>query len=213
MHQCRALLTAIVIIGSASLLTPSTASADPDPGLIGQRYVGADLTYAHYHSSRYDHTWGGAADINLPVAPGYDVAFAYDPTHLTGPGYSRYDHSLAATALAYNRDDYGKAFFSATLGQMWDTTRLLSASYHNDATFWALGTGVEAALNATTAINYHIGYRRSFHGGDLSPTWRFGVQADHWFTGQWAGVVSADYDMVRHAPDALVYTAGARFRF
>lgn len=183
------------------------------PGLLGRRYFGAGITYGHFHSVRYTDAEGVSADLNLPVAPGLDAAFNYDFSHVMGSQYSRPEHVFGASLVAYTQDEYGKPFFVAGLEQDMRRTRIQGVlDTHND-TLWLLGAGLETTFGSDTAITYRLDYSRPITNGQVNPTLRYKVQANHWFTSRLAGVVSFTYCQIAHAPDELLYTAGVRVLF
>ena len=204
----------LAILGALALSAFSLGAADtPDSGLIGKRYLGADLTWEHFHASRYDDAQGAAAEVNLPVNSGLDAAFGYAFSHLTGPGLSGLDHRLSASLLAYNHDEYGKAFFAVALEQPMDRTRVQGILTENSQTLWALGAGLEASLDSDTAVTCRVDYSDTFKSGSRRPTWRYRVQLNHWFTPIASGVVSLSYNQNKGAPDSLLYTVGVRVLF
>ncbi len=213
MKNCN-LMLAVALLGGATLFaqTPPADSAS-GPGLIGKRYFGADLTWAHYHSSRYSDAEGASAMVNLPMAPGFDATFAYDFSHLMGTGYSNPQHVLGASVLAYSQDEYGKPFFTAGLTEVMQRPRMNGiVNAHNDAA-WTLGAGLESDLDDTLAVTYRIDYTDTFGGSPLNPAWRYSVQFTTWLTPVVSGVASVSYNQIRHSPNSLLFTLGMRVRF
>jgi hypothetical protein len=202
-----------LIVGGLSLTPILSAYDGQEGGLIGKRYAGADLSYQYYHSSRYDNSLDGALLVNNPVAPNVDAIFSYGLSHLMGPNYSRVRNQLSASVLTYAQDEYGKPFFTATLGEAWDTAKSYGAQLSDNSTFWGLGAGIEVGFMGNSAMTYTLSYTDGFRGSMLNPTWKYGLQLSHWFKPRVAGVASFTYNQISHAPDALQYTVGVRFLF
>ncbi|MDD2764062.1 MAG: hypothetical protein PHE83_08845 [Opitutaceae bacterium] len=213
MNHCRALI--IVTLAGGLLFAASGLSAadNQSPGLIGKRYYGVDLSLEHYHSAWLDNAIGGLGSVNLPVAPGFDAAIAYGYSHLTGTDYSRDENTLSASVIAYSQDEYGKPYFSATLGEAWNSASLLGVKTNIDGSYWALGAGLEVPFGQLAAVTYSIGYSDSFSSNGRNPTWRYGVQGNYWFTPKISGIASVSYNQIRHAPDTWLYTLGVRVLF
>ncbi len=207
------IITVAIALGSMSLISTALPADGQDPGLIGQRYAGGDLSLEHYHSSRFDDAQGGSLTLNLPVAPGFDANFGYAPSHLMGSNYSRTEGLLRGSLIAYSSDEYGKPFFAVTLAQAWDTTKVMGTSSDNNSTLWGLGAGVEVPYGNDTAMTCSLSYSDAFRSSTRNPAWRYSLQVNHWFTPKVSGVVSLSYDQVSHAPDGLLFTLGARVTF
>ncbi len=202
-----------LIMGSL-VLTPALSAFDgQDGGLIGKRYAGADLGYQYYHSARYDNSWDGGVLVNDPLTTNLDATFSYGLSHLMGPNYSRVRNQLNASLVTYAQDEYGKPFFTVSLGELWDTARTFGTQISDSSTVWGLGAGIEVGFMGDSAMTYSVSYSDGFNGSTMNPTWKYGLQLNHWFKPQVAGVASFTYNQIRHAPDALQYTVGIRVLF
>jgi hypothetical protein len=213
MKDLKTLIVATLIAGGF-LLTPPLSFADgQEGGLIGKRYAGGDLSLEHFHSVRFDDAEDFGALVNVPVYSNLDATFRYGLSHLMGPNYSRVQNDLSATVVTYAQDEYGKPFFSATLGQGWDTTKFNGSQISDNSTLWGFAAGIEVGFMGDSAITYSLGFSDGFKGSGRNPTWKCGLQLNHWFTPRIAGLASFTYNKINHAPDSLQYTVGMRFVF
>ena len=205
----------VFCFAAALLLSTGRLPAQPIPtptaGLIGHRQAGIDLTYDDYNSAATRYTIGTAATVNQPINGKIDLSFGYDLSHTTESDHGLNHNALHATVLTYQPTEYGNAYFAGTLGQRWDRLKTFGVLSRDDDAFWALSTGYEVPLGDVTAINAGLAYRANFRGNKTTLQYR--LEANHWFSSGFAGVVSASYNQVNKAPDTLLYTAGLRWAF
>jgi len=207
-------MLAVTVVAGGFLFAPTRGLADgQEGGLIGKRYAGADLGYQYYHSNRFDNSWDGGLLANDPLTTNLDATFNYGLSHLVGPNYSRVQNQLSASLLTYAQDEYGKPFFSVTLGEAWSTAKSFGSQLSDNSTIWGLGAGLEVGFMGDSALTYSLSYTDGFHGSAQNPTWKYGLQLNHWFKPQVAGIVSVTYNQIRHAPDSVQYSIGLRYLF
>jgi len=203
----------IIAFAGALLLGSGTAQAQQAPvaegGLIGRHFAGFDLTYDHYSSAAIGYTFGVAATLNQPINEKIDVSFGYDLAGNNDSVHGLNHNALHGTVLTYQHTEYGNAYFAGTLGQSWDRVKTSGVLSRKDDAYWALSTGYEVPINATTAINAGLTYRAPFPGN--SKTLQYRLEANHWFSSELAGVVSISYNQISHSPDTMLYTAGLRW--
>ncbi|MBI4625284.1 MAG: hypothetical protein HY736_18945 [Verrucomicrobia bacterium] len=203
----------VVFAAGALLLGPGSLPAQPattaEAGLIGRRHAGLDFTYDHYNSAVIDYAFGAAAALNLPVNRTIDLSFRYDLSHTNDSNYGLNHNALHATVLTYRRNEYGNAYFAGTLGQSWNRLKTFGVLSRDDDALWALSTGYEIPVGAVTAINARLSYGDAFRRN--KKTLRYRLEANHWFSSDFAGVASVSYNQVKNAPDTLLYTAGLRW--
>jgi hypothetical protein len=79
---------------------------------------------------------------------------------------------------------------------------------------WGLRAGYEIAVARRTAINAGVAYTDAFDRQNTrAQAWRFYAEANHWFSSDFAGVLSLSYRQLKASPDAISYTAGVRWGF
>lgn len=201
------LFVAALLLGASGLQAQLTPNAEA--GLIGRRYAGFDFTYDRYNSDVIDYTFGADARTNLPLNDKLDLTFGYDLAHTNDSDHGLNHNALHATLLTYRRNEYGNAYFAGTLGQAWNRVKTFGVLARDDDAFWALTTGYEIPVGAVTAINLGLSYRDAFRGNRATLQYR--AEANHWFSSDFAGVVSASYNQIKNAPDTLLFTAGVRW--
>jgi len=183
-------------------------------GLLGRFYVGADYTHQHFTGEAAGRTRGGSAMVNFPYTATLDLGFAYDYAHLAGTGDGATTNAFTASVLTHNQTEYGKGYFAAGLGHAWDNVRQFGVSERDNNAFWMVRIGYEMPFGPKMAVNAGVGYTDTFGRG----LYRMGVvqyrlEANRWFSNVVAGVISASYQQVSKAPNALYYTAGLRWSF
>lgn len=201
----------VVLLG-ARLAAQSLHS---EAGLLGKSHAGADFTYIDHTGSKLDKARGASADFNVPVSGKFDFGFGYDYSYVSGRNdYRVSGHALNASLLTYNRTEYGKAYFSGTLGHAWDRVKSLGVSSRENGAIWAVRAGYEVPVAECTAINAGMGFSDAFNGRTTrNPTVEYRIEANHWFNPGFAGVVSAAYHQIKRTPDAALYTVGLRWAF
>ncbi len=200
-----------------SLVALSTASfaqsAAAESGLIGKRYAGADFTYDHFTGSSLDHAMGATARVNVPFSQAVDLGLSYSYVDATGANASATDRALAASWLTHRPTEYGTGYFGASLGHAWHRLGGPAARRDNGA-FWGVRAGYEFSVAPRTALNAGLGFSDAFDQDNArGQVVRASLEANHWFSAEVAGVVSASYAHVRKAPDSITYTAGLRWAF
>jgi hypothetical protein len=205
----------VTIVAAGVLLgTPSVAQdINAKGGLLGKRYAGADFTYADYKSETFDDSQSGSAIFNTPVSPRHDFSVVYDYTYTSGQSQSIKGNSISLGWLAFNRSEYGKAYFGATLGHAWDEVKTPSSSKREKDGIWSARIGLEVPFNDQTAVNCSIGYLDGFDSQIRQGTVEYRLEGSYWLSARVAGVVSAAYHQVKQAPDAGLYRVGLRFGF
>jgi hypothetical protein len=203
-------ITAGALLPAASLSAQSVAG---EPGLIGKRYAGADYTYDHFNGSTIDHTHGVAGFVNLPVAANGDVGFGYSYADTAGStsGYGAIAKGLSGSYLVHEQTPYGRGYFAATLGHNWERVTTAGVEQRDNRSFWGVRAGYEMPLGRVTALNAGISYSDAFKDG--ASLTRYYVEANHWFSRDIAGVLSAAYKQIGKSPDAVAYTFGLRWAF
>ncbi len=208
----------IVAVAAAFLLFLSAdvvaAPATSEAGLIGKPYAGVDFTYFDYSGSRYDQAPGGSAKFNVPLSPKYDLGFSYDYSDVSGDQLSLSKHAASLSLLTYNRNEYGRAYFSGSIGHAWDRVTLAGVSDRDNGMIWSVRAGYEVPMGERTAVNAGIGYADSFDSRTArNDTIDFRVEASHWLNRNLAGIVSGSYHQIKDAPDAILYTIGLRWLY
>jgi hypothetical protein len=203
------MITAGALLPAASLCAQTAAG---EPGLIGKRYAGADYTYDHYTGSTLDHAHGVGGLVNLPVAANGDLGFGYSYADAEGgTSYGAISKALSGSYLVHEDTEYGRGYFAATLGHGWDRVTVAGVEQRDNRSFWGVRAGYEIRAGRHTAINAGIGFSDAFSDG-ASQT-RYYVEANHWFSHDLAGVLSAAYKQISKSPDAVAYTFGLRWAF
>jgi hypothetical protein len=203
------IITAGALLPAASALAQTVAG---EPGLIGKRYAGGDYSYDHYSGSSIDHAHGVAGFVNLPVTPKADVGFAYTYSDAEGgPNYGAIGKGLSGSFLVHEPTPYGRGYFAATLGHGWNRVTTAGIERRDNRAFWGVRAGYEIPMGRSTALNAGISYSDPFKDG--SSLMRYYVEANHWFSRELAGVISASYKQIQKSPDAVSYTAGLRWAF
>lgn len=205
-----AVTTGALSLSSLALLAPHTAAADP--GLIGKRHTGLDLTYNHFDRAVLDNARGAAASVNLPLNAKFDASFAYDYARASDGNVRLGHHGLRASLLTYNLTEHGKAYFSGTLGHGWDRLKAAGTTSRDDDSFWSVAAGYEVPLGDRTAFNLGLSYGDTFSSGGSSVL-QYRLEGNHWFSPTLAGVAAVSYRQISKAPDALTYTLGLRLAF
>lgn len=209
MNSCRTL-----IAGFAAGLSLLSAASAAEAGLIGKRYAGPDFTYDHFTGSTVDRALGAAAEVNLPVAQAFDFNLRYSYADAAGDNYDAIEKRLGASILTHRHTEYGTAYFAGTLGHLWQSVDVLGVGARENGGFWGVRAGYEITVARSTAIDAGIGYSDTFENRNRSGReLRYYVAANHWFSSDLAGVVSAAYRQIRSAPDMVSYTAGLRWAF
>jgi hypothetical protein len=202
-------ITAGVLCSAASAVAQAMSG---EPGLIGKRYAGADYTYDNFHDSALDHAHGVTGVVNLPVNRSGDVAFSYAYSDAEGgPGYSAIGKGLTAAYVVHERTEYGTGYFAASLGHGWERVKVAGIEQRDNRTNWGVRAGYEMPVGRATALNAGISYTDAFKDG--ASLTRYYVEANHWFSRELAGVISASYKQIQKSPDAVSYTAGLRWAF
>jgi hypothetical protein len=202
-------ITAGVLCSAASAVAQSMYN---EPGQIGKRYAGGDYTYDNYHDSALDHAHGVTGYVNLPVNAAGDVNFSYAYADAEGgPGYSAIGKGLSGSYVVHEHTQYGTGYFAATLGHGWDRVKVAGIESRDNHTYWGVRAGYEMPVGRRTAINAGISYADAFKDG--ASLTRYYVEANHWFSRELAGVLSASYKQIQKSPDAVSYTAGLRWAF
>lgn len=195
-----------------SLLSATAAAAEA--GLIGKRYAGPDFTYDHFSGSAVDKAFGAAAEANVPLAPAFDLNVRYAYSDATGDNYDAIEKRLGASILTHRLTEYGTAYFAATLGHSWRNVDVFSVGRRENGGFWGVRAGYEIPVGRQTAIDAGLGYVDSFERANTSAqVLRYQVSGNHWFSRDFAGVLSVAYSQIKSAPDAISYTAGLRWAF
>lgn len=208
-------LTIITILAGAGALTlgfhrlPAQATSSPEAGLIGRRQAGFDFAYERYDGGVFDYTFGISPSVNLPLNRKFDLSVGYDLSHTTESDHVLNHNALRATILTCQRGEYGNAYFSGTLIQNWDRVKTFGVLARDHDIGWACSTGYEIPLGTVTAVNAGLTYRDAFRGHHTTLQYR--LEANHWFTRDFAGAVSASYNQITKAPDSLLYTLGVRW--
>ncbi len=206
-------LRAAVLL-AAGLAASARAGAQEGPGLIGRSWYGAALTAEHLDRGSFANGYGATATANLNVLAGLDLAIAGAGARFSRtPDGGRTPKTVSLTAVNYSDADYGKSYWSATVGRSWDYAGLRGAGTAGDDSYWELGTGIEVAYGRATAVNYGVGFSDSFGRNGRHSTWRFGATLHHWVARRTAVVLGFAYNRVKHAPDSLVYVVGVRVLF
>jgi hypothetical protein len=209
-------LLAAVVAGALFLGTNAFAQGmRSEAGLLGKSHAGFDFTYVDHTGSKLNKARGASADFNVPVNAKVDFGFAYDYSYVSGQNYSVTGSALSASLLTFNRTEYGKTYLVGSLGHAWDRVKMPGGfSGRENGALWALRAGCETPLSNQTAVNASLGFADAFNGRTTrNPTLEFRVEANHWFSPEVAGVLSAAYQQIKRMPDAALYTAGLRWAF
>ena len=202
-------ITAGILFSASSVFAQAVAG---EPGLIGKRHAGGDYSYDHYSGSSIDHAHGVAGFVNLPVAANGDVNFGYSYSDAEGgPGYSAIGKGLNGSYIVHERTPYGTGYFGATLGHGWDRVKVAGVEQRDNRVYWGARAGYEMPMGRSTAVNLGVSYTDAFRDG--SSLWRYYAEANHWFSRELAGVISASYKQIQKSPDAVSYSAGLRWTF
>lgn len=195
-------------------LVSLAAAQGAEAGLIGRRVAGVEYAHTEYTGSRLSRADGFTLEGHAPVAANFDAGLGYDYADVKGNGSSVSAKAIRASLLTYNRNEYGKAYFAAQLGQAWDRINSAAGSQRDDGAFWGVRAGYEVPFAPRSAFDAGIGYTDAFNDSSYrSQTVEFRLAANHWFTPRVAGVASVAYRQIKQRPDASVYTAGLRWAF
>lgn len=205
---------AIVITAAAALpaVRVSAQAVAGEPGLIGKRYAGFDYSYDHFSGTSIDHAHGVGGFVNLPVSAKADLGFCYTYSDAEGgASYGAIAKALSGSYLVHEKTPYGTGYFAATIGHGWNRVTTAGVEQLDNRAFWGARTGYEIPVGEYTAVNAGISYSDPFKGGNS--LMRFYVEANHWFSRDIAGVLSAGYKQIEKSPDAVSYTFGLRWAF
>lgn len=205
-----------LVAASVALLSVSSAHAqsNAEAGLIGKRYAGADFTYDHFNGSSVDKEMGAVAHVNLPLNPALDLGFSYRYADASGPNYGALDKALTGSLLTHRRTEWGTAYFVGQLGHSWHRLDHGTIGARDNAAFWGVRAGYEVPVGRQTSINAGIGYSDAFDEDiPRNQGVRYYAEANHWFSRDVAGVLSAAYRQIKQAPDSVSFGLGLRWAF
>ena len=214
MNTCIRSLAALaggVIFFSSALLAQRVS---PEAGMIGKRYAGGDFHYDHFMGSALDHAFGAAAVVNVPVSRSLDLMVGYSYLDTSGRNFGAIDKTLNATLLTHHVTEYGTGYFAGTLGHGWNRINAPAFLTPENGVTWGLRAGSEFAVGRRSAINAGVAYADAFDRENTRGAfWRYYVEGNHWFSADFAGVISINYRQLKASPDAIGYTAGVRWAF
>ena len=213
MNSSHRLVSTLAVVAGLLAANLGAQTAAGEPGLLGKRYAGADFTYDQFTGSSIDQAMGTAAIVNLPVSRAFDVMVGYSYLDTSGASYGAIDKTLSASLVTHQATEYGTGYFAATLGHAWNNVGGLRP-LHDNSLRWGLRAGYEIAIGSRTAVNLGVGYTEAFDRKDeRAKVLRGSAELNHWFSREFAGVVSVGYKVIRDFPDAVTYSAGLRWGF
>jgi hypothetical protein len=186
----------------------------PEAGLIGKRYAGADFNYDSYSGSSLDQGMGAAAVLNLPLSRVLDLNVGYSYLDTKGTNFGAIDKALTGSLLTHRDSEYGRGYFMATLGHVWNDVNAPGVGTDENGGFWSLRAGYEVGVGVRTAVNFSFSYADGFDRDNArAHMLRYAAEANHWFSRDVAGVLGVSYRQLKNSADPVAFTLGLRWAF
>ena len=205
-----AVAAAVVMLGSNVF----GQTVGPEAGLIGRRYAGADFNYDHFSGSSIDQAMGATAVVNVPLSRVLDLNVGYSYLDTSGPRFGAIDKALSGSLVTHRDSEYGRGYFGATLGHLWNRIETPLAGPNDNGAFWSLRAGYEIGVGVRTAVNLSFTYADGFDRDNVrADVLRYAAEANHWFSRDVAGVLGVSYRQLKNSADPVSYSLGLRWAF
>jgi hypothetical protein len=188
------------------LLVGSSARAQTNAGLIGQRYTGLSLFTESLRNRDISNGIGATVGLNVPVMSFLD--FAASGSSESFHDYSIRDQRAFASVTAYRDFSSFKAFADTSVGGTWQSSKVNGISYSSNDGIYAIGAGIEAPVTDTSAIFGRVAQNRYFQNNH-GHYWTYTAGADHWFDQKFAAVASVTF----FESSSVTFSLGVNVRF
>jgi len=188
-------------------VAPPVPSAEPTTGLLGQGYTSVAWKYVDFNSSLPSAGRGLSVAYNQPLRTGLDLNVNYDWTRASALGTHVSEHLLDGGVTAYQTFSWGRPFVDVGAGWVWDR----APGYGDDSFAFRFGTGVEFSVAPRLSVTPFVEFRRAvgYNASELD----LGAKAAYRINREWSAIAKAQYDAVRHGPDAAEYSLGVAYHF
>ena len=190
----------------ACVVLNSTARAQLNAGLLGQRYAGLSLFSESIRHSDLSNGIGGGLGVNLPLTPYLDLGVSGSSESFSD--YEVKDVRASAGLTAYRDFNAFKGFVDTSLGGTWQSSEVNGISYRENDGLYAFGAGIEAPFTDTSALFARVAYNHYFQR-DHGHYWTYTAGANHWFNEKFGASLSVTY----FESSSIIYTLGVNVRF
>jgi hypothetical protein len=204
MKTSRAFIAA-AIFGCFAALT-STASAQTNAGLLGQRYAGLSLFTESLRNRDISNGVGGALGVNFPLTPFLDLGVGGSSESFSD--YNVKDHRASTGLTAYRDFNFLKGFLDASVGGTWQSSKVSGVTYRASEGLYAFGAGFEAPFTDRSALFGRIA-RNQYFDRDREAYWTYAAGANHWFTDK----LGATFSVTFFESSSIIYALGVNVRF
>ena len=204
MKTSRAFIAA-AIAGCVVVLN-STALAQTNAGLLGQRYAGLSLFSESIRNRDISNGTGGALGVNFPLTPFLDLGVSGSSESFSD--YSVKDHRASAAMIAYRDFNVLKGFIDVSIGGTWQSSKVSGVSYRASDGLYAFGAGFEAPFTDRSALFGRIA-RNQYFDADREAYWTYSAGANHWFTDKLGATISVTF----FESSSITYALGVNVRF
>ncbi len=194
-----ALLGCVFFVGS-------TARAQTNAGLIGQRYASLSLFSESLRNSSISNGTGATVGLNVPVNSFLD--FAAGGSHESFSDYSIRDQRAFAGVKAYRDFNSFKAFADTSIGTTRQSSKVSGISYRASEGIYAVGAGLEAPFTDTSAIFGRVAWIRYFDSS-RGHYWTYTAGANHWFNQKYGAVGTVTF----FGSTSVTFSLGVNVRF
>jgi hypothetical protein len=184
----------------------STARAQTNAGLLGQRYAGLSLFTESIRNREISNGIGGALGVNFPVTSFLDLAVGGSSESFHD--YSVKDQRASAGLTAYHDFNAFKAFADASIGGTWQSSKVNGVSYRDNDGIYAFGIGIEAPFTDRSALFGRVALNQYFKR-DRGHYWTYTGGANHWFNEKLGATLSVSF----FENTSIIYGLGVTVRF
>ena len=196
---------AAALLGCVTVIN-STALAQTNAGLLGQRYAGLSLFTESIRNRDISNGIGGSMGVNLPLMSFLD--FGVSGSSESFRDYSVKDQRAAAALIAYRDFNSLKAFADASIGGTWQSSKVSGVSYRDNDGIYAFGVGFEAPFTDRSALVGRVALNQYFKR-DRGHYWTYTAGANHWFNEKLGATLTVSF----FESTSIIYGLGVTVRF